>query len=101
MSKDEDAVLLAQMYVDDSNWAARSVESLSKLIESGSNFVTFHGITFNKKKSEYIAMNQDMEGDQWTRPTWPNKSELIETIRVAGKHEGRRVTLEKERTERR
>ena len=61
MSKDEGAVLLAQMYVDDSNWAARSVESLSKLIESGSNFVTFHGITFNKKKSEYIAMNQDMK----------------------------------------
>ncbi len=100
MSKDENTVLLAQMYIDDSNWAARSVKSLTSIIESGSNFVNFHGISFNKKKSEYIAMNQDMEGDQWTRPTWPDKTELIETIRVAGKHEDRRATLEKERTER-
>ena len=94
MSKDSDTVLLAQMYVDDSNWAARTVEGMTQIVKSGSEFVAFHGISFNKKKSEYIVMNQSMREDGWTRPKWPDEEELVESIRVTGRHEERRGHIE-------
>ena len=94
MSKDSDTVLLAQMYVDDSNWAARTVEGMTQIVKSGSEFVAFHGISFNKKKSEYIVMNQSMREDGWTRPKWPDEEELVESIRVTGRYEERRARIE-------
>ena len=92
MSADETATLRSQMFVDDSNWATRSVEGMNKMIESGDTFVGFHGLTFNKKKSEYIVMNQKLNSDgEWERPKWPDGQELIETIRVSGSMEPRRT----------
>ena len=95
MSQDEegDATLLSQMFVDDSNWAAKTLKGMGEIIQSCTTFVEFHGLAFNKKKSEYIVMNQKMnaEGD-WDRPTWPTGEEIVETIRVVKHQEARRKT---------
>ncbi len=89
MSCDKEAVVISQMFVDDSNWAAKSCKGLTAMIESGNTFVTFHGLAFNKAKSEYVVMNQSMEeGGGWERPKWPDGRELIEVTR--GTRWGRR-----------
>jgi len=98
MSHEEEggkATLLAQMFVDDSNWAAKSVTEMTGIIESCTQFVDFHGLKFNKKKCEYIAANQKMTQDgYWQRPTWPTGEELVETIRISGDQEPRRKERE-------
>ena len=95
MSEDSSTVLRAQMFVDDSNWAARSVESMTAMIDSNTTFVDFHGLSFNRKKCEYIVMNQELgEQGQWARPTWPDGTMIMESIRVTGDQEPRRATEE-------
>jgi len=91
MSKDPSAILRSQMFVDDSNWAARTIEGMNKMIQCGDIFVGFHGLAFNKKKSEYVVMNQRMGVESsWVRPRWPGGQELVETIRVVGTMEEKR-----------
>jgi ribonuclease HI len=88
---DGEVTLLSQMFVDDSNWAASTLQGMERIIGSCSTFVEFHGLEFNKKKSEYIVMNQKMNQDgDWRRPTWPTGEEIVETIRVVGCQEPRR-----------
>ena len=93
MSQDKTAVMRSQMFVDDSNWGTRSVQGMSEMIGSSSEFVEFHGLSFNKKKCGYVVMNQKLNTEgEWDRPTWPNGQEIVETIRAIGTQEGRRVT---------
>ena len=100
MSKDPSTVLRSQMFVDDSNWAARIVKGMNNMIQSGDTLVGFHGLAFNKKKSEYVVMNQKMEVEgTWERPKWPGGQELVETIRVVGTMEDTRKARSETATE--
>ena len=87
----DDTTLRSQMFVDDSNWATRTSEGMSAMIASCTQFVEFHGLGFNKKKCEYVVMNQKMNVEnEWDRPTWPSGEEIVEKIRVTGDQEQRR-----------
>ena len=67
---DGEVTLLSQMFVDDSNWGASTLQGMERIINSCITFLEFHGLEFNKKKSEYIVMNQKMDQDgDWQRPT--------------------------------
>ena len=50
MSKDPSAILRSQMFVDDSNWAARTVEGMNNMIQCGDTFVGFHGLALIRKR---------------------------------------------------
>jgi len=70
---------------------ARTSEGMSAMIASCTQFVEFHGLGFNKKKCEYVVMNQKMNVEnEWDRPTWPSGEEIVEKIRVTGDQEQRR-----------
>jgi ribonuclease HI len=77
-----DQELLGQMFIDDSNWFASSVANLTAMIASNEIFVEFHGLSFNIKKCEYIAINQSDCDMEWARPTWSSGAPLVEKIRV-------------------
>jgi len=66
----EDPELIGQMFIDDSNWFAKGCTEMQEMIASNETFVEFHGLSFNKKKCEYIAMNQEGHGGGWDRPQW-------------------------------
>jgi len=80
-AKPWDGELLGQMFIDDSNWFASTVENMTGIIESNETFVKFHGLSFNMKKCEYIVINQGGDEGEWKRPTWASGSILVETIR--------------------
>ena len=78
----EEGELTGQMFIDDSNWFANSADAMQDMIESNETFVHFHGLSFNKKKCEYIVMNQKDAGGVWMRPNWCTGEILVETIRT-------------------
>ena len=78
----EDGELTGQMFIDDSNWFANSADAMQDMIESNETFVHFHGLSFNKKKCEYMVMNQKEEKGAWNRPSWNTGETLVETIRT-------------------
>jgi hypothetical protein len=88
MNHDQSTEMLGQMFVDDSTWTTNSVDHMKEMISHCEKFVDFHALEFNKKKSEYAAVNQrshNQEGlPEYQRPTWSNGDELHETMR---KHE--------------
>ena len=77
-----DGELLGQMFIDDSNWFASGVHSMNRIIRSNETFVHFHGLSFNKKKCEYMALNQRDTEAEWERPKWGTGETLVETIRT-------------------
>ena len=70
--------VIGQMFIDDSNWITTNTADMTAMIADCDAFVSFHGLRFNKKKCEYMAVNQpDCRGvgctySAWDMPTWPN-----------------------------
>ena len=70
--------IIGQMFIDDSKWITTSTADMTDMIADCDAFVSFHGLKFNKKKCEYMAVNQpDCRGEgctysAWELPTWPN-----------------------------
>ncbi len=81
-SEDGDEELIGQMFIDDSNWLAGSAGGIQSMMSSNEKFVEFHGLSFNKKKCEYIVMNQRGDETGWERPHWSTGEILVETIRT-------------------
>ena len=84
MSKDSSTEIGSQMYVDDSNWATRTGQDLSDVVASNCTFVDFHGLAFNRKKCEYLVINQRLPAGPgaWERPHWPGGQTIYEKIRI-------------------
>ena len=57
MNKDTTEII-GQMFIDDSNWISTNAEDMTKIIKDCNTFVSFHGLKFNQKKCEYMAINQ-------------------------------------------
>ena len=84
LDRDTPGELLGQMFVDDSNWITSSVHHMTEVVASCSTFVEFHTLSFNRKKCEYMAVNQSEDPtqlDPFQRPTWPDGHQLIEKLR--------------------
>jgi hypothetical protein len=81
MSADLDTEVIGQMFVDDSTWAADTVEHMTEMIGNCETFVDFHSLEFNKKKSEYTVINQPHDQWNYTLPTWSNGDNLHEVMR--------------------
>ena len=66
--------VIGQMFIDDSNWITTYTADMTAMIADCDTFVSFHGLKFNKKKCEYMAVNQpDCRGDGCTYlSTWAN-----------------------------
>lgn len=77
-----DKEIIGQMFIDDSNWFAKSAEGMGRMVKSNETFVHFHGLSFNKKKCEYIVINQRRISGEWRRPKWSTGEQLVEVIRT-------------------
>ena len=70
--------ILGQMMIDDSNWFTNTAGEMTEMVADCNRFVTFHGLKFNKKKCEYMALNQSddrrggSEYEAWELPKWPS-----------------------------
>ena len=70
--------ILGQMMIDDSNWFTNTADEMTDMVADCNRFVTFHGLKFNKKKCEYMALNQrddreeGSEYEAWGLPKWPS-----------------------------
>jgi ribonuclease HI len=77
---------LGQVFVDDSNWIAKSVEGMELLISLGEEFTEFHGIKFNKAKCEYMVANQKRNNkNEYDLPRWNNGDVIEPKMRKARK----------------
>ena len=69
---------IGQMFIDDNNWITTNTADMTAMIADCDAFVSFHGLKFNKKKCEYMAVNQPDYRENgftysaWDLPTWPN-----------------------------
>jgi ribonuclease HI/exonuclease III len=78
-----DMETLGQIFVDDSNWFAADSEAMTLLVKLGEDFTGFHGLSFNKKKCEYMAVNQPMgEGNRYDQPKWKDGTPLPAKMRA-------------------
>ena len=74
--------ILGQMMIDDSNWFTNTAGEMTEMVADCNRFVTFHGLKFNKKKCEYMALNQNddrrdgSEYEAWELPLWPSGEEI-------------------------
>jgi hypothetical protein len=50
--------VIGQMFIDDSNWITTNTADMTAMIADCDAFVSFHGLKYNKKKCEYMAVNQ-------------------------------------------
>ena len=86
MNKDTTEII-GQMFIDDSNWISTSAEDMTKIIKDCNTFVSFHGLKFNQKKCEYMAINQQdsrREGSEyaaWELPKWPSGESIMPKAR--------------------
>ena len=48
----------ASEIIDDSNWITTTIADMTAMIADYDACVSFHGLKFNKKKCEYMAVNQ-------------------------------------------
>ena len=86
MNKDTTEII-GQMFIDDSNWISTNAEDMTKIIRDCNTFVSFHGLKFNQKKCEYMAINQQdsrREGSEyaaWELPKWPSGENIMPKAR--------------------
>ena len=86
---EETPEIIGQMMIDDSNWFTTTAEGMTDMIKDCTSFVQFHGLKFNEKKCEYMAINQKEERDEegmfsgWINPKWPDGKEVETTARKA------------------
>ena len=86
MNKDTTEII-GQMFIDDSNWISTNAEDMTKIIKDCNTFVSFHGLKFNQKKCEYMAINQQdsrREGSEyaaWELPKWPSGENIMPKAR--------------------
>ena len=85
--------IIGQMFIDDSNWIVTNTADMTAMIADCDAFVSFHGLKFNKKKCEYMAVNQpDCRGggctySAWDLPAWPIGDPIAPKARkVEGMH---------------
>ena len=70
------------MMIDDSNWFTNTVNEMTEMVADCDRFVTFHGLEFNKKKCEYMALTQSdgrrsgSDYEAWELPIWPSGEEI-------------------------
>ena len=50
--------VIGQMFIDDSNWIITNTADMTAMIADCDDFVSFHGLRFNNRKCEYMAVNQ-------------------------------------------
>ncbi len=87
-----DLETLGQIFVDDSNWFAADSEAMSLLVKLGEDFTEFHGLSFNKKKCEYMAINQTIGEDRcYAQPKWNNGTVLAVKMRADKEGESART----------
>ena len=69
--------IIGQMFIDDNNWINTSTADMTAMIADCDAFVSFHGLKFNKKKCEYMVVNQldcrreDNSYNEWELPRGP------------------------------
>jgi ribonuclease HI len=71
--------IIGQMMIDDSNWFATTSEDMTDTIARCHEFITYHGLSFNKGKCEYLVLNQQQthQGeDEFNLPTWPSGEQV-------------------------
>ena len=79
--------IIGQMFIDDSNWISTNAEDMTEIIKDCNTFVSFHGLKFNQKKCEYMAINQQdsrREGSEyaaWELPKWPSGENIMPKAR--------------------
>jgi len=57
MSADPDTEFIAQMFVDDSNWATNSAEAMQEMVKLHEEWVSLHALGINKKKTDLLVVN--------------------------------------------
>ena len=63
--------IIGQMLIDNSNWITTNTADMTAIIVDCDAFVSFHGLKFNKRKCEYMAVNRpDCRGDGCTYRAW-------------------------------
>ena len=86
---------LGQMFVDDSNWFAKDAAAMTTMVQAGERFVGFHGLSFNRLKSEYVVLNQDIgEGVRYSLPEWSDGEVVQPKMRRRKGGQGEKEALE-------
>jgi hypothetical protein len=79
--------IIGQMFIDDNNWISTNAEDMTEIVKDCNTFVSFHGLKFNQKKCEYMAINQQdsrREGSEyaaWELPKWPPGENIMPKAR--------------------
>ena len=88
MSADTPTEFIAQMFVDDSNWATCSAEAMQEMVGLHESWVSLHALGINKKKTDLLVVNAE-EGAETIN--WASGEELTPVsgatpVRYLGAH---------------
>jgi hypothetical protein len=82
LKTDTIAEVIAQMFIDDSIWFNDTAAGAQECLRRSDLFCKYHGLTINRDKSEYLAMNAEGHQVRWLPRIQYNSKESKDTHRA-------------------